>query len=147
MLGWVILLVYLIVMAVWDVMHRRISLEVSLVTAVFLAILRMVEIWNTGETLPTAFLGVLTGVFLLFVSYVSQGGIGAGDGLVFVIMGLVLHVWENSMVLLMALTLSGVVGGSLLVLRCVQRKSMLPFVPFVLCGYGVMFLWRILGRA
>lgn len=147
MLGWFILLPYLMVMAVWDVMHRRISLGISLVTAAFLAILRIVEIWNTGETLPAAFLGVLTGVFLLLISYVSQGGIGAGDGLVFVVMGLVLHVWENSMVLLLALTLSGVVGGSLLVLRRVQRKSMLPFVPFILCGYGVMFLWKILGSA
>ncbi len=137
-----ILLVYLLIMTGFDVTKGRISLCLSLISAGGLVLLRIQEVCENEMSFGVMFSGIYIGVILLILSKLSRGGIGAGDGIVFVVTGLVYGIWENAVLLLIALTLSGVVGGILLILHKVGRKALIPFVPFVSVGYGVMFIWK-----
>ena len=143
MLAKVILLIYLILMGIWDMRKGHISLGVSGIVAGFLFILRLFELYGDEVSWQYAFSGVLVGMMMFVVVYVSRGGVGRGDAIVFAITGLVYGFWYNFMLLFLSLTFCGITGGILLVMRRVKRKTLLPFVPFIMLGYGVIFVWEL----
>ncbi len=139
-----ILVIYLIVMAIWDLVTGHISMRISFGTSVVLLVFRVVSVQRNEVSWIMAFSGVIVGIGLILLAKLSRGGIGAGDGVVFVVTGLVLEMWENVILLFMSLWIVGILGAILLVIRRVRRKTLIPFVPFILLGYGVMYVWEIM---
>lgn len=120
-------------------------MECSAVVAVLL-VMRQVCIVFRGELSPAdAFLGMLVGVVLIGISVFTRGAIGIGDGILFVLSGLIFSVYENGILLLLSLFFTAVAGGILIMLKHVGRKYSLPFAPFVFIGYGVICVWKIYG--
>ncbi len=142
MVGKIVLLCYLIVMSGCDLVRGRISLRLSLVAAVVLLSLRVLQVQQGEVSWVVAFSGIFVGVALLLLTKVTRGAVGAGDGVVFVITGLLFGIWENVVLLCMSLFLLGIVGGILLMIHRVHRKTLIPFVPFVLLVYGGMLVWK-----
>ena len=91
------------------------------------------------DPLPAVIGGLLPGLFLLSFSLASRGGIGAGDGLAVIALGIWTSIWET----LLAVTFGlGLLGFSAIALSISgRRKKEYPFVPFLLAG---QILTRIL---
>lgn len=90
-------------------------------------------------------------VLLLIIAFLSKGGMGGGDIKLMAAAGLFLG-WK---LILLALMIASVVGSIvsifLLVLKKVDRKSMVPFGPFLSIGiliaalYGEYIIWWYLS--
>ena len=79
--------------------------------------------------------GVFTGIVLLITSHLTKGKIGAGDGLIFIVTGVLLGTLENIRLLTMASVLSAVCSIVLLITRRCGRDTELPFAPFILAAF------------
>ena len=84
--------------------------------------------------------GILPGICVCVLSYVTRGGIGKGDGYLLCVSGLALGVEANLAVLFYGLLAAGLFSGVLLVLRKVKRETKLPFVPFLCGGYLILLI-------
>lgn len=83
--------------------------------------------------------GILIGFFFLGISYITRQKIGAGDGLLVMILGAYLGFEGIGVVLLYALTLSAIWSGLLLMIKKVNRHYTIAFIPFIFIGYiGVL---------
>ena len=98
-------------------------------------------IWGRQAWLGTVG-GVLVGGMLLLCSLATQGGIGPGDGLLLCVTGLYLGLGGNLGLLLGALFLCACCSAGLLLARRVNRKTGIPFAPFLLAAYlgGILLL-------
>lgn len=85
--------------------------------------------------------GVVIGIALLFISWISHDAIGKGDGLLLATCGLYLGFWRNMILLFYGLLLASIVSGMLLITRQFKRKQRIPFVPFLLCVYLGMVIF------
>lgn len=145
MAGYIIVFVYLIIMAVYDLKKREIHLPISAVAALVLAARQLYLIGQGEVSAASAFLGVCVGFFLIMVSIATRGALGIGDGILFMVCGLLLGLYENSVLLFLSLLLTAFVSGVLMIVCHVGRKYTLPFAPFVFVGYGVMCVWKVFG--
>lgn len=83
--------------------------------------------------------GILVGVILLGISYITRQKIGAGDGLLVMILGAYLGFEGIGVMLLYALTLSAIWSGLLLIIKKVNRHYTIAFIPFIFISYiGVL---------
>lgn len=83
--------------------------------------------------------GVVVGVVLLGISYVTRQKIGVGDGLLVMILGAYLGFEVIGFLLLYALTLSAIWSGLLLMIKKVNKHYTIAFIPFIFAGYvGVL---------
>lgn len=137
--------IYLLLMAVNDIRKKEIHLGITAVVGVALAAKQLYLVYQGEMSAGSAFLGILTGIFLIVVSVVTGGQIGIGDGILFVICGLFFSLYETSILLLISLFLTAVVSGIMIVIKRVGKRDTIPFAPFVLAGYGVMCLWKLAG--
>lgn len=145
MAGYVIVFIYLLSMAVYDLKKKEIHLPLSAAVAVILFTRQLFLIAGGKSPAADAFLGIGVGVALIVVSIVSRGAIGIGDGILFMICGLLLGIYENSVLLFLSLVLTAFVSGMLLIIRRAERTDTLPFAPFVFVGFGVMCVWKLFG--
>lgn len=143
--GYIILFVYLFAMAIYDIRKREIQLECSAVVAVLLAMKQVCLVFRGEASAGAAFLGILIGALLIGISIFTKGEIGIGDGILFVISGLLFGIYENGVLLFLSLFFTAIASGILVLSRRVGRKYTLPFAPFVFAGYGVMCLWKLFG--
>lgn len=79
--------------------------------------------------------GILTGVVFLFVSKITKEGMGYGDSILILILGIYLGFHQLIIVLSMAFFLLLCVSVPVLWSRKMSRKSTLPFLPFLTGGY------------
>lgn len=85
--------------------------------------------------------GALIGAFCLIVSKLTRQGLGYGDSLLILILGVFIGIWQIIGVLLIAFLSSSVYSIFLLMIRKKGRKYSYPFVPFLVLGYlGVICL-------
>lgn len=83
--------------------------------------------------------GILIGIILLGISYITRQKIGTGDGFLIMILGAYLGFEGIGVVLLYALTLSAIWSGLLLMIKKVNRHYTIAFIPFIFVGYiGVL---------
>ncbi len=106
--------------------------KVSVYAVLVFIILGMIfhVVWQEQE-LWNILAGAGLGAGFLVLSWISHGSIGAGDGAVLVATGVFLGFWENLRLLFLALILSALVAGYLLVIKRKGRKDRMPFIPFL----------------
>ena len=94
----------------------------------------------SGTSSPAEiFSGIIPGAFIIAVSFLSRGEVGAGDGLLLMAVGLLLGIESTISLLFTGALLCASVSAVGLSAKWLRRKDALPFVPFILCAY----LWRI----
>lgn len=84
--------------------------------------------------------GILLGLLVLGVAYISRGNIGCGDGVILMATGALLGGYRNLMLFMYALFLCCFVCVGLLLFRRVGRKSGIAFVPFMLPAYLIIII-------
>ena len=141
--GYMVLFVYLLIMAVCDVKTREIHIPVSLAAAIMLLAEQLYFILRGEQSVQSILLGMLIGGVLILISVLTGGQIGVGDGILFLVSGLVFGFYENTVLLFLSLLFTSFASGVLILIKHVDRKFTLPFAPFVLAGYGVMCVWKI----
>lgn len=85
--------------------------------------------------------GVGIGFFLLLIGKATRG-IGSGDAVVFIFLGMWMGWFQGFCVLAAAVFIAGIAAAGLKVIKKVGWKYRIPFLPFVFMAYvGVMALW------
>lgn len=128
---------YLCGMAVFDICSRK--LPVILLTCGIGA----ASVYHIFYgTIPSAFslAGAAVGVVFLAVSWVTEEAFGYGDSFLILGLGIYLGFWNLLYLLMISFTVAAVFAMVLLVIRHFKRKTVLPFVPFLLTGYLIVLL-------
>lgn len=120
-----------------DLRKHRIS--ILLTAGIFLAAV-ILRIWR-GEYAALA-AGILPGVLLLGLSWITKESLGYGDGLVQSVLGALLG-WKKALeILLGAFFLAAIFSAAALAAHRLGRKSELPFLPFILSAYLVLLIFE-----
>ena len=152
-----ILLIFLVAASIWDLKERCIPVWVFSLTGIVIVFLELVFILNemsgimeeaeyaavavkqvmvTANGILTVKLGgMAVGFALLVISKLTQGQIGEGDGITFLITGFSLGFGDNFLLLLEALLLSFAWSLVLMFMKKINLKTSLPFLPFVLTAF------------
>ena len=88
--------------------------------------------------------GVGFGILLLLFSLSSGGGIGRGDCMVAMVLGLYLGIEKQLLLFMTAFLLTGMLGFVLLMTGRAASRSRLPLMPFLLAGYLILLCLGIL---
>lgn len=83
--------------------------------------------------------GIGVGLFLCLLSGLTEKGIGMGDGLVTMIIGIYSGMRFTLLCLLMAFFLVSPVALILYLLKRMKKRETLPFIPFLFAGYVLAF--------
>lgn len=130
----IIVFIFLSVGAVWDIKKRTVPVKYlivwGIVSLLYLCVMSL--IYKDGELFIQAFWGVFPGIVCLFLAYISGEQIGYGDGLVLVLTGVLLGLDRVLFIVLVALSLLTCLSVALLVMRKAKRKTVIPFLPFLL---------------
>lgn len=133
-----VLFLYLLGSSVSDIWKRKVSMAGSLLVVIIQIAFSVL----TGKPGWLAIAGGLfVGVGILFVSRVTRGAIGRGDGILFLVVGLSLGLTDTITLLLFSLLLSACFSIFLIVVCHVGRHYSFPFVPMVCLAYGGMILF------
>ncbi len=85
-------------------------------------------------------LGMLLGIGMILVSFVTGGSVGMGDGVLLVVTGVYLGGLGNLELFLTGLFFAAIWALGLLVLKKKKGKEEIAFVPFLLISYLTMLL-------
>lgn len=117
----------------WDIREQKIPTNVSIIGGILGFLLSV----HTKRSCLDVCMALLPGVSMLIVGWISKESIGYGDGILISILGL-FYTWE---VLLEICFLSFLCSaGAALVLLVVLKKrgkDTIPFVPFLMLGWGI----------
>lgn len=84
--------------------------------------------------------GLIVGGVILLYSVVTKGGIGKGDGLMFVCLGIYLGLSVNLQLLFYSLIVAAVTGGIYSLVKKKGLKSQIPFMPCILVTYLIILV-------
>ncbi len=125
-----------------DLKDRRVKVSEILI---FGAIGIIINIVYRPNDLLSILGGVMIGVLLYLFSIISKERIGKGDALLIMVTGLYLGFKDTLLLLWLSMVLAAIVGTIYVRKHHVKMDVELPFVPFLLIGYVVMFMVTNLG--
>lgn len=82
--------------------------------------------------------GLAVGVILMVFGLFSDGALGLADAVVVAVCGVGFGLYETVALCFFAALYAGIVAAILLLTKRAKRKSRIPFLPFLLLGYGTM---------
>lgn len=121
-----------------DIRQKQITVTITLFSGILGVLLHL---FFQNKSIYEMLAGMLPGIFILGVSFLTRGGIGVGDGMVFMLTGLYLGLAENLLLMLFSFLLAAAAGLFLLAAQREGRKERLPFVPFLLLAYVLRMVW------
>lgn len=134
------LLFFLGVAAYFDCKKKRIPWCVQGMGAIFAVILFAIEHDRTGASI---LLAIVPGVMLLLLSWLTREGIGYGDGISVLLLGGMAGFHNCVWTLCFSLLLLSLTGLALLVLKRADRKTKIPYLPFLFTAEGVLMIFHI----
>ena len=144
---WLAILVGLVALAVYDLRHlilpNRILFPLMAVAAVFRLLLHWALEDSAQDTLVSIAGGLLVGGGIFYVLFqVSKGRwIGGGDVKLGFLIGVLLGPSHSLVALLAAFYIAAAVILPLMIARRVNRRSKVPFGPFLITGLVLSMLW------
>lgn len=133
-------LVLLLYPTVSDIRIRKFYIEPIAAIAVIFAGIGLI---SRQVAIVDIMLGCLPGIAALGISRITKESIGAGDAVVITGLGSIVG-WESVChICLLGLVLCGITGLVLIVFGKADRKTTLPFIPFL--TIAVLALWIING--
>lgn len=136
MAEWIMLAV-LAGFAVYDMKTKSVSLIAVAVFAVGVLIYRLFA--GTGMAELAA--GLIPGLLVVMLAFVTKESIGIGDGLMLCVLGMFCG-WRRCLAAFgLALVISAVFAMVLLVCRRAGRKTEIPFLPGLFGGFFICCLW------
>lgn len=133
-----ILLGTLGVHSIEDIRQRQITITITLFSGILGVLLHLIF---QNKSIYEMLAGMLPGIFLLAVSLLTSGGIGMGDGMVFMLTGLYLGLAENLFLMIFSFLLAAAAGLFVLAIQRDKGNERLPLVPFLLLAYVFRMIW------
>lgn len=133
---------FLCYLSVLDIQKKRLPawlLAVGAGAAAGIVVYRL--FWGIGP-LMLSLGGAAVGIAFLGLSKVSDESFGYGDSILIVALGLYLGLWKLLCVLMGAFGLSAIFSMIMMKTQNFQRKTTLPFVPFLGAAYILLLLSR-----
>ncbi len=125
----------LLICAIQDIFKKRVLLWLICIGAVMTCVcLPFIDRLSVVDCLGGLSIGLVT----MLISKMTAGKIGMGDGILLCVTGMGLGFWNNLELFGMALFLAAVLSIFLLILRRVDRKKSIPFIPFLFAGYLII---------
>lgn len=133
-----IIIYILLLISIKDIRERSIPLDLIILGIFFGGILL---IYNPNINIIDVLISIVgIGGFNLLISKVTKGGIGEGDILVFVLIGIILG-WKMALaIILYTFIIAGISGIILLILKKANKKTELPLAPFILIATSFIIL-------
>ena len=133
----VVLGVFLLIEGIRDLQKHKVSMITVMIAGILGVIFQFGIIQENGLKIIG---GILIGIVLLSLAKITREKIGYGDGWIFVVTGIYMGFRNNMYLLLLSLFLASLVSICLLVFKKVNKKTELPFVPFILPGYLLLLV-------
>ena len=133
----VFVFVVLIIEALTDFRKKEVNIPVSAILAAGAVIMFF---WGKDISLINTIIGLAEGVFLILVSVITKGQIGMGDGILLAACGLMLGGKDNMIMFFFACISSAIVSALIMIIKKADKKTRIPFVPFMIPGFLVMVL-------
>ena len=128
------LLIYLIYCTIADIRTKSISCKIS-ITILFISFIIKLVFFNGLDTFfYVSILGIIPGLFLIIISFISKKAIGLGDGVIIFTIGIYYGFWKTISILLLSLFISSIFSLAIL-LKTKTSKYSFPFAPFILMGF------------
>lgn len=124
-------------LSVMDVRMKKIPM----LPVIFLAVPALIYHVCCGKPLPELAFGIIPGMILLVLAWMTKESIGYGDGAVLVVLGMFCGIKRTVALLGMAFFLAALLATVLLVIKRAGRKTELPFLPCLCAGYLLCLLW------
>jgi prepilin signal peptidase PulO-like enzyme (type II secretory pathway) len=148
---WLVMLVMLIVLAVYDlrwmILPDKVMLPLIIVAFCYQIVVTVVT--RSPELLVDSLVAAIAagGVFYAIVFFSKGRAMGGGDIKLAFAMGLILGLANTAVAMLIAFNVAALVGIGLVVLKRRTRKDQIPFGPFLAGATIVAFLFgdRIVG--
>ena len=137
-----ICMILLIMMSIEDIRNQSISLKLIILGGLMAVIYRICSFVlasnvNGLEYALDCIWACVPGLLLICISLVSSQKMGLGDGVVAVEIGLGMGLDICILTLTIALFINCIWAGILLMFHRANRKSTIPFVPFLSLGVGI----------
>ena len=131
------------IISIRDIKDRKVSLHILLVGVTASIVYHCIN----GETSMWIIVGgALIGIFFVCMSKITGEGMGYGDSLTIMILGIYLGLWNILMVLSLTFFLLFCVSVPLLYMKKMSRTYALPFLPFLAGGYLSFLLMGGISR-
>ena len=133
----VLVFIVLVIEAVKDFRKKEVNIPVLgiLVAAAIVMIFLEKDI-----SVLNAIIGLAEGLLLILVSVMTKGQIGMGDGLLLAACGLMLGGKDNMVMFFFACLSSAIVSVLIMIIKKADKKTTIPFVPFMIPGFLIMVL-------
>lgn len=128
---------YLCVLSVWDIFRRK--LPPAVLGAGILLAAGYQCIWGK-RSVVLCLAGVGAGCVFLLVSKATRQAFGYGDSILILVLGIYLGFWNLLSLLVVSFCMTAAAAVGVLVTHKFNRKSTLPFVPFLGIGYVLLVL-------
>lgn len=130
-ISYIIWLLFLAAVSWQDIRKKEISGKLLILMGV---VGTVIQIFEKSVSLGSWIGGIVLGLVLLFLGFVTRESIGYGDGWLILVMGMSLGFGTSFFSFLLGLGISALVSGWLLMFKRVKRKYRIPFAPFLLMG-------------
>ena len=123
---------YLLIMSVKDIKNREIPLLLLASGIIFAPLFIMSD---DRDGIIRYVTGMIPGIVFMIISFASRGQLGQADAGVLICLGLCIGINGAIAVISVSLTLIAFTAMIMLLTGKFNRKSTLPYIPFVLLGY------------
>lgn len=133
----IVLGIFLAIASYMDIKYREISILLCIIFMVMGLGMGIAECICQAECICKAgcikqmIISTIPGVIMLFVSKVTNQGIGMGDGTVAIAIGVLLGYEKTVLALLVGFMIAGVISIILLVFKKATKSYELPFIPLL----------------
>lgn len=110
--------------------------EISLPLTGIYASVGLIYSFMSGREIQDILIPIVTGAVFLAASVITRGDLGMGDGWVLLALGCMTGTMVYLRTLGIGLFLSAVVSALLLTVFHRNRKTEIPFIPFLFLGYA-----------
>lgn len=129
--------------AVTDMKKRQISL---FTVPLFIIAGIAYQLWNEKADWVSLSAGIALAFFLLGLSFLSKQAIGFGDGLVVLVCAVFLGFAKSIVLVMGGFLLASFAGVVLLICKRANKKTPLPFVPFLMISYVIQLAGGLVNR-
>lgn len=118
-----------------DVRHKRLTIVYILMFGIGGLVLHL---FAPVCSIYSILCGMLLGIAMILVSFITRGNVGIGDGMLLLVTGVYLGGYGNLQLLMTGLLLAALWALGLLMLKKKKGKDEIAFAPFLLLSYFVL---------
>ncbi len=132
-------LMLLLFASVQDLKNKKISLSLVVTVGMLSLFYGIFEsIWSSADKAEMLY-GILPGIVVIALSFITKNGIGLGDGLMILALGPMVGAKGMTIAVMTACLLSAACCMIMLVFKRITLKGSLAFLPFLTAGMGVIY--------